>query len=229
MDGVLKKLNEMNPGKDIISVDDESFRKYGTIHKRFKIDNSLKYLEKNNKASDDVVYFADVPEVRKELGNELEPVIYSIYGGLDVQVGRCLAKNNKLNALEYHQGSETYISGTDMIMLLGLDNDIKWPEGKYDISRIKAFYAPKGSVIELKGGCMHFVGVNVYSNQGINVIVMLLKNTNTNIELLKPKQGQDMLLSARNTWFIAHPEYTQSVEAGQHIGLTGENMVFKTL
>jgi hypothetical protein len=214
MDGVLKKLNEMNPGKDIISVDDESFRKYGTIHKRFKIDNSLKYLEKNNKASDDVVYFADVPEVRKELGNELEPVIYSIYGGLDVQVGRCLAKNNKLNALEYHQGSETYISGT---------------EGKYDISRIKAFYAPKGSVIELKGGCMHFVGVNVYSNQGINVIVILLKNTNTNIELLKPKQGQDMLLSARNTWFIAHPEYTQSADSGQHIGLTGENLVFKTL
>lgn len=229
MDNILKKINELNPGRNILSADDESFKLYGTIHKGFKIDSLAKYLEQDSNVSDELVYLADVPELCKDFASELQPIIQRVYAGMDVQAGRCLARNNTLNALEYHLGSETYISGTDMVMLLGLDKDISWPEGKYDTSNIKAFYAPKGSVIELKGGCLHYVGINVYRKQGINVIVMLLKDTNTKIDFLKGKESQDKLLIAKNTWFLAHPENKQFKEAGYHLGLTGENISFKTL
>jgi len=229
MNDILKKLNELNPGRNIVSADDKSFRQYGTIHKRFKIDKLMKYLEKDNQVKEEVVYIADVPELLNEYGDELKPIINGVYAGMDVQTGRCLAINNKLNALEYHQGSETYISGTDMVMLLGLDQDIVWPKGTYDSSKIKAFYAPKGSVIELKGGCMHFVGINVYQKEGINVVVMLLKGTNTKFEFNKDQNSQDKLIIAKNTWFLAHPEYKQAKDAGYHLGLTGENLTFKTL
>ncbi|MCL4385817.1 MAG: DUF4867 family protein [Cyanobacteria bacterium] len=229
MNDILKKLNELNPGRNIVSADDKSFRQYGTIHKRFKIDKLMKYLEKDNQVKEEVVYIADVPELLNEYGDELKPIINGIYAGMDVQAGRCLAINNKLNALEYHQGSETYISGTDMVMLLGLEQDIVWPKGTYDSSKIKAFYAPKGRVIELKGGCMHFVGINVYQKEGINVVVMLLKGTNTKFEFNKDQNSQDKLIIAKNTWFLAHSEYKQAKDAGYHLGLTLPLLTFKTL
>lgn len=229
MDAILKKLNELNPGRNILSVNDDSFKRFGTIHKSFKVDSLLKYLDQNNNVSDEVVYIPDVVELRKDFASEINPIIQEIYAGMDVQVGRCLARNNTLNALEFHFGSEVYITATDMIMLLGLDEDISWPEGTYDTSKIKAFYAPRGSVIELKGGCLHFVGINVYHEQGINLIVTLLKDTNSKIDLKVEKQGKNKLLIAKNTWFLAHPESKQFKEAGFHLGLTGENMSFKTL
>jgi len=85
-----------------------------------------------------------------------------------------------------------------MIMMLGLEEDIQWPKASYDSSLIKFFYAPKGSVIELRGGCMHYVGANVYREEGINVIVSLLKNTNTAIDFKSGNQAKDKLLIANS-------------------------------
>lgn len=229
MEDILKKMNELNPGRNILSVFDNSFKNFGAIHKGFKIDKLLDYIKRNNITADDVVYAADVPEMRKELGSQLDPIMLSVYAGMDIQAGVCYGRNNTLNALEYHQGSEVYICGADMVMLLGLDEDIKWPEGTFDSSLIKAFYAPKGSVIELRGGCMHYAGVNVYKKEGISVIVSLLNKTNSAIDFKSGSQDRDKLLIAKNTWFIAHPDYEPAKNAGRHLGITGENFAFKTL
>jgi len=228
MEDILKKLNDLNPGRNITSVFDDSFKKFGVIHKGFKIDKLLGYLDRNQ-VNDEIVYIADVPEMRKELAGQLDPIMKSVYAGMDVQVGQCYGRNNTLNALEYHQGSEVYIHATDMILLLGLDEDIKWPEGTYDSSLIRAFYAPRGYVIELRGGCMHYAGVNVFHKEGINLIVSLLNNTNSPIDFNVGKEVRDKLLIAKNTWFLAHPEYGPAKSAGWHLGITGENFSFKTL
>jgi len=167
--------------------------------------------------------------MRKVLTEQLNPIMLSIYGGMEVQTGVCYGRNNTLNGLEYHQGSESYIVGADMIMMLGLDKDIKWPEGKYDSSLIRFFYTPRGTVVELKGGCMHYAGVNVYQEDGINVIVSLLKNTNSQLDFKVGNQNRDRLLISRNTWFIAHQAYEPARNAGWHLGITGENFSFKTL
>jgi hypothetical protein len=229
MDDIMRKINSLNPNINIMSVHDRSFKRFGMVYKDFKIDNLLDYIEKKNIVSDEVVYIADVPYIRKKLSSYINPITVSIYGGLEVQVGVCYGRNNILNGLEFHQGSEVYIVGADMIMMLGIDEDIRWPGGMYDSSLIQFFYAPKGSVIELKGGCMHYAGVNVYHKEGINVIVSLLKGTNSIIDFKMGDSYRDKLLIAKNSWFIAHPGYTKAKNEGWHLGITGENFELKTL
>ena len=36
MEDVIKKLNELNPGKNVLSVFDDAFNDYGTIHRDFR-------------------------------------------------------------------------------------------------------------------------------------------------------------------------------------------------
>ena len=38
---------------------------------------------------------------------------------------------------------------TDMLVFMGLVQDIAWPDGTYDISRVQAFLVPRGTVYEL--------------------------------------------------------------------------------
>ena len=226
---VLKAMNELNPGKNIISVFDDSFKKFGAVHEGYKTDSLLDYLKRNNIVTDDLAYTADVPEMRKELAGQLSPIMSSVYAGMAAQSGLCCGRNNMLNGLEYHQGSEVYVLGSDVVMMLGLEEDIKWPEGIYDSSLIKSFYAQKGSVIELRGGCLHYVPVNVYRNDGLSVIVSLLYNTNSPIDFELGSHERDKLLIAKNSWFLAHPDFEPAKNAGWHLGIRGENLSYKTL
>jgi len=226
---ILNTMNELNPGKNIVSVFDYSFRRFGAVHEGYKTDSLMDYLKHKNIVTDDTAYTADVPQMRKELALQLSPIISSVYAGMDVQSGLCCGRNNMLNGLEYHQGSEVYILGTDVVMMLGLEEDIKWPEGIYDSLLIKSFYAPKGSVIELRGGCLHYLPVNVYHNDGISVIVSLLNKTNSPIDFELSSQGRDKLLIAKNSWFLAHPDFEPAKNAGWHLGIKGENLSYKTL
>jgi len=89
MEDVLKKLNDLNPGRNIVSVFDGSFKEFGMVHEGFKIDTILDYIKRNNIVADDVVYIADVPEMRKELAEQMDPILESIYAGMEVQTGVC--------------------------------------------------------------------------------------------------------------------------------------------
>jgi hypothetical protein len=229
MEELIKKLEKLNPGKKILSVYDNSFSKFGMVHEGFKTGSLMDYIKKNNIVKDEIVYVADDEKMRRELAEQLNPVMQSVYGGMEFQSGVCYGRNNILNGLEFHHGSEVYIVGADMIMMLGLQEDIKWPQCTYDSSLIKFFLAPKGSVIELYGGCMHYAGANVYQKEGISVIVSLLKGTNTPIDFEVGNHGMDRLLIAKNSWFIAHPEYIAARNSGWNLGITGQNYKFMTL
>jgi len=229
MEELIEKLEKLNPGRIILPVYDERFSKYGYIHEGFNISSLMDYIRNNNIVKDDIVYIADDEKMRKELAEQLDPVMNSIYGGMEAQVGVCYGRNDILNGLEFHHGSEVYITGADMIMMLGHSYDISWPEGTYDSSLIEFFLAPRGSVVELYGGCMHYAGANVYQKEGINVIVSLLKGTNTPLDFEVGNHGADRLLIAKNSWFIAHPEYIAARNSGWHLGITGQNYKFRTL
>ena len=54
-----------------------------------------------------------------------------------IQIGYCNGSNVKLNALEYHRSSEIDIAVTDLILLLGCQQDIK--EDTYDTALVEAF------------------------------------------------------------------------------------------
>ena len=82
----------------------------------------------------DVVY---VPSVEKlEVLPEAVEICKKGFGGLPIQIGYCNGDNHKLNALEYHRSSELDIVQTDLILLLGMQQDIENGD-IYDTSKVE--------------------------------------------------------------------------------------------
>ena len=78
--------------------------------------------------------------------------------------------NHKLNGLEYHRSSEINIAVTDMILLLGSQQDVG-TDFTYDTSKVEAFYVPAGTVVEMYATTLHYApctaqpGGDVYKRQ----------------------------------------------------------------
>ncbi|MBR4070944.1 MAG: DUF4867 family protein, partial [Clostridia bacterium] len=69
-----------------------------------------------------------------------------LYGGMPVQMGWCNGHNTKLNCLEYHRDSEFNLGTEDFILLVAKQDEIA--DGKLDTSKVKAFRAPAGVMVE---------------------------------------------------------------------------------
>ena len=91
-----------------------------------------------------------------------EDIAYSLYGGMPIQIGYCNGNNHKLNGLEYHRDSEINIAVTDLILLIGAEQDIVG--GKYDTAKVEAFLVPQGTVIEVYATTLHYAPCN--ANEG---------------------------------------------------------------
>lgn len=146
---------------------------------------------------------------------------YTLYGGMPIQIGYCNGNNYKLNGLEYHRDSEINIAVTDMILLIGCEQDIEG--GKYDTAKVEAFLVPAGTIIEVYATTLHYAPCNV-ADDGFKCVVVLPKGTNTSIEKREPKCLEDEMLFARNKWLLVHPE---AAAPGQFVGLVGENICLK--
>ena len=71
------------------------------------------------------------------------------FGFLPIEFGHCSGYNNKLNALEYHRSSEIDIAATDLILLVGRQQDIDLSSYTYDTALVEAFFVPAGTAVEL--------------------------------------------------------------------------------
>ncbi len=227
-DEILHTLNELNPERTISPITDKSFLKYGRVYTKFVVDKLMHYLKTYARVSDEIVYEADVIGAAGYT-EELLPIIREVYGGMDdLQVGWVHGRNKKLNALEYHKGSEIVIVGADMVVLMGHINDIAWPEGTYNTSKVQAYYAPQGTVYEISPHCLHYAPVHVHEEDGFRCVILLPKGTNTDIDFEPGNEGEDTLLLAKNKWLIAHPEDASFEGSRAHRGLTGENITITT-
>ena len=201
---------------EIFSVGDERFRKYGKVWDGFECSKILKEME-HTPLPDDVIYVPSVEEM--EVLQEVVEFQNRVYGGLPIQIGYCNGNNHKLNALEYHRNSEINIAVTDMILLIGQLADVT-PEHTYDTAKVEAFHVPAGTVVEMYETTLHYAPCNVGDN-GFKCVVILPKGTNTEIDFVLPKTGEDALMTAKNKWLIAHEE--AGIE-GAFNGLRGENL-----
>ena len=130
----------------IQNVADASFRKYGKVLEGYDFSALLKEM-KHTPVPDDVVYVPSVEElealdVAKELQNKG-------FGGIPIEIGYCNGHNKKLNAVEYHRSSEINVAVTDLVLLIGSQQDIT-DELTYDTSKIEAFLVPAGTGIEVR-------------------------------------------------------------------------------
>ena len=208
----------------IQNVTDASFRKYGKIITEYSFEKILKEME-HTPLPKDVVYVPSVEEL--EVLPEAVEICKKGFGGLPIQIGYCNGDNHKLNALEYHRSSELDIAQTDLILLLGMQQDIE--DGDiYDTAKVEAFLVPAGTGVELYATTLHYVPIGTKENAyAFKMGVVLPFGTNFPLgvtlgaEAEKEKLPEEKLLFAKNKWLIAHEE---SGEEGAFIGLTGKNI-----
>lgn len=197
-------------------VTEESFRKYGKVLHDFELSELLKEMN-TTPVPEDVIYVPS--EERLEALDAAKELKNRIYGGLPIQIGYCNGHNKTLNALEYHRCSEVDVAVDDIILLLGCQQDIE-EDFTYDTSRVEAFYVPAGTAVELYATTLHYAPCGVEGN-GFRCVIVLPKDTNTEITFSTSGKGEDKLLTAKNKWLIAHED--AKIE-GAFNGLKGVNI-----
>ena len=200
----------------IQKVTDPAFRKYGQVLEGYDFTGLIKEM-KHTPVPEDVIYVPSVEElealdIMKDLQNKG-------YGGLPVQIGYCNGHNKKLNAVEYHRNSEINVAVTDLVLLIGHQQDIEL-DHTYDTSKIEAFLVPAGTGIEVYATTLHYAPCHV-TEGGFQCVVVLPKGTNTDLTFQTEKTGEDSLMTAKNKWLIAHED---AKIAGAFNGLKGENI-----
>ena len=200
----------------VYSVFDKEFAPYGKILTGIDCAELVEAMQATP-APDEVIY------VPSDANLEKLPVFAALrdsgFGGIPIELGYCNGTNNKLNAVEYHRSSELNVACSDLILLLGREQDIE-PDGRYDTAKVKAFLVPAGTAIEVYATSLHYAPCGV-NGAKFRCVVVLPRGTNLDLEHKPSCEGEDKLLFARNKWLVAHPE--AKIE-GAFNGLYGENI-----
>lgn len=200
---------------EIKKVNSKDFNVYGKII-NLKNSNELIEAMENTPLPEDVIYVPS-DKVLEEL-DTYKQMSKSVYGDMPVQIGYCNGHNQKLNALEYHRSSEIDIAITDLILLIGRQQDIQ-KDYTYDTSNVEAFFVPKGTGVELYATTLHYAPCGI-DGSGFKCVVVLPKGTNYEVTPIS-NEGEDKLLMATNKWLIAHKD---AHIAGAFEGLKGKNI-----
>lgn len=215
---MLEKIRKINPNLPIFSVFDEEFSEYGRVVDTICPDEFLKASEKIDFPNEGSVYIPSVKQFEElEDSKKIEQLIF---GTLDTQVGYCYGYNSILNATEWHHSSELNIALTPLVLILGRRCDIK--EGRMASSSMKAFYLPRGAVVEVYATSTHFCPCQV-EESGFGCVVALPRGTNTPLD----SEVSDPFLFRKNKWIIAHEDNSSLVARGVKSGIYGENFKIK--
>lgn len=202
---------------EIKKVTDPAFKAYGKVVSGYDLSQLLQAMEKTP-LPEDTIYVPSDPQLESLfVCRQMEK---NLYGQLPVQVGYCNGHNQKLNALEYHRTSEINVAVTDLVLMLGKQQDIQ-EDYTYDTSLVEAFLVPAGTAIEVYATTLHYAPCHV-NEGGFRCVVILPKDTNTDLDLIEQIFPEDKLLFAKNKWLIGHEEGGLDPQA--FIGLKGENL-----
>jgi hypothetical protein len=205
----------------IKKVTDSEFKKYGQVLKNYDCSELLEKM-KSTPLPSGVIYEPSIKEL--EALSIAEDLRRREFGELPIQIGYCNGNNYMLNAVEYHRSSEINVAVTDLILLIGWQQDIE-EDYSYDTSKIEAFFVSAGTIIEVYATTLHYAPCNA-NEHGFKCVVVLPRDTNLSLESSIEKSGEDALLFAKNKWLIGHKD-TDLGEQGAFIGLKGENISLK--
>ena len=209
----------------ILNVHDAAFAPYGKVLTGYDTTELVNTLASKTPCPED----GTVYEASSELMESLEvfgQFKRNAYAGMEIQMGFCNGANTKLNALEYHRGSELNIPSEDIVLLLAKVTDIT-PENTLDPKVVKAFRIPKGTVVQIYETTLHFAPCcnveNGSISKGFHVAVVLPRGTNTPLGEHSTENSEDKLLWMKNKWLIAHRD-SKPASRGAFVGITGENI-----
>ncbi|EOS67877.1 hypothetical protein C818_04042 [Lachnospiraceae bacterium MD308] len=202
---------------EIKKVTDDAFSAYGKVLEGYDFSELLEVMKDTPLPEDEVVY---VPGVKAmEEATVSERLKKSAYGGLPIQVGYCNGHNLKLNALEYHRSSEVDIAASDLILLLGRQQDIQ-EDYTYDTAKVEGFFVPAKTAVELYATTLHYAPCQA-SEEGFRCVIVLPEGTNHELDFSVVSEGEEKLMTAKNKWLIAHED---AKIGGAFCGLKGENI-----
>lgn len=200
----------------IQNVTDDSFRKYGKVLEGYDFTALIREM-KHTPVPENVIYVASVEELESlDVARELQN---KGYGGLPIEIGYCNGHNRKLNAVEYHRNSEINVAVTDLVLLIGHQQDIA-PDFTYDTANIEAYLVPAGTGIEVYATTLHYAPCHV-NDTGFQCVVVLPRGTNTDLTFQTETDGEDRLQTVKNKWLIAHED---AKIQGAFNGLKGKNI-----
>ena len=198
---------------------DSRFRAYGRIIKEYDCAQLMAEMEKVVPPAG-CTYIASVPEL------EALPIFRELtekfYGFMPIQMGYCCGHGQKLNALEYHKGSEWNLACTDLILLLGREQDIDPETFTYHTDKVEAFLVKAGTAFETYSTTLHYAPCGV-AGAAFKLVVVLPKGTNLPLPAEPDRTGEGKLMTDCNKWLIAHPDSGLDPEK-VHMGLIGENL-----
>ena len=202
---------------EIKKVTDDAFSAYGKVLEGYDFSELLEVMKDTPLPEDEVVY---VPGVKAmEEATVSERLKKSAYGGRPIQVGYCNGHNLKLNALEYHRSSEVDIAASDLILLLGRQQDIQ-EDYTYDTAKVEGFFVPAKTAVELYATTLHYAPCQA-SEAGFRCVIVLPEGTNHELDFSVASEGEEKLMTAKNKWLIAHED---AKIGGAFCGLKGENI-----
>ena len=200
----------------IQNVTDDSFRKYGKVLEGYDFTALIREM-KHTPVPENVIYVPSAEELESlDVARELQN---KGYGGLPIEIGYCNGHNRKLNAVEYHRNSEINVAVTDLVLLIGHQQDIA-SDFTYDTANIEAYLVPAGTGIEVYATTLHYAPCHV-NDTGFQCVVVLPRGTNTDLTFQTETDGEDRLQTAKNKWLIAHED---AKIQGAFNGLKGKNI-----
>ena len=155
---------------EIKKVTDAAFRKYGRVVDNVDFTALVAELEKTP-CTQEVVY-------EPSAWNSWRLFLYTrslqdtAYGEMPIQIGFCNGNNYKLNALEYHRSSEIDVAASDLILLLGWQQDIEEGYTYDNSSKVEAFLLPMGVGVELYATTLHYAPCNS-TEEGFRCAIVL--------------------------------------------------------
>ena len=143
---------------EIRKITDPAFRAYGRVLTEYDCTDLLRQMEKTPLPRG-VTYVASAPELERL--PVFEELARRAFGGMEIQMGYCNGHNQRLDAVEYHKSSEWNLACTDLILILGREQDIDPETLCYDTSRLEAFLVPAGTAFETYGTTLHYAPCGV--------------------------------------------------------------------
>lgn len=203
----------------IYSVYDAEFSNYGQILTGYDTEELLKLFDEITAAGEGVDYVPSQAEL--ETLPVAQEIMNRAYGGMPIEIGWCNGHNTKMNCLEYHRDSELNLGARDFILLLAKREDIK--DGQLDSAKVKAFWCPAGTFIEVYATTLHYAPCSASRGAEFKTIVVLPALTNLEMPEIEVKNSEDELLYARNKWLLCHPDSDEAKGTGA-VRIFGDNI-----
>lgn len=207
----------------VYSIYDNEFRKYGCVLEGYDYAELFYALGKLPMPETGIVYVPSDDALEScSAAKEME---IRGFGAFPVQLGYVMGKCGVMNCLEYHKSGEFNIAMNDIVLLLGMVQDIEG--GTFDSSKCEAFLVPAGTGVELYATTLHYAPLSL-TEDGYRVVCVLPKGTNGPRVDFTMRYDEDKMCFGVNKWVLAHRDAPE-VDSGAYIGIIGNNIKIEDL